>query len=229
MHGKKNERWMIAAFALIFHAGCGTSREGALSPRPSGSDDLSDSARAGTHPSTPASSKSTTQTTKAIDINKPRACTQDGDCSPGFCDQGFCAQILEAQAYGIECEPEPPRIPSPPPGPGQKEGPLRGWDECAAYRCMAGRCRSCRSDVDCGGDLQCASLQDAPGRRCGRHWLAESPSGKTPPTMLPLVGETSDLKPLQPGANQYELRPPTSASTPPPSPPKPSGSAKPQP
>lgn len=150
-------------------------------------------------------------------------CSKDADCAPGFCDRGFCAQVVEAHKYGIECVPEPPYVPPPPLPPGFKEGPPRDLNDCIAYRCMEGRCRSCQIDSECGAGSTCEHTEGFPGRTCGAYAMARaiSKEPRTPPAMLPLVGETSDLKPLQPGANQYELKPPASASTPTPSPPKP--------
>jgi hypothetical protein len=80
-------------------------------------------------------------------------CTADGDCATGFCDLGRCAEPdVQANRYGAECDESEidPRI-----------------QLCAAYRCRDGRCRSCESSADCGGDARCYVVPDWPGQSCG--------------------------------------------------------------
>lgn len=217
MHCKNYRINAACALLSILWAACGADREALQNPlRAPGS----------SVPSKPPSNDGT-----EIKRFEGPPCSKDVDCASGFCDRGFCAQIVEAHKYGIECEPEPPYVPPPPLPPGFKEGPPRDVNDCIAYRCMDGRCRSCQIDSECSRGSTCEHTEGFPGRSCGAYALGRSISKEpqTPPAMLPLLGETSDLKPLQPGANQYEAMPPASASTPSPPPPKPSGSANPKP
>jgi hypothetical protein len=155
-----------------------------------------------------------------------RSCTTDPECAPDFCDRGVCATPGKA-FYGRDgCEPDPPpRPPLPPPPPGMRWGPKAGFSEpdCGGYHCIDGRCRSCRSDAECGGgDLVCQSVPDFPGRSCGRVLPDEPPGVRhDPPPMPPMLGEgAGDLHPPDPSGRQ--ILQDQSQFQPPPPPPKPS-------
>jgi hypothetical protein len=83
-------------------------------------------------------------------------CAADTECPAGFCDQGYCAAIDAAHVYGIACAPVPAGTSEP--------GKL---DTCGAYRCQAGRCRSCTSNEACQGAGECYKSPELPGMRCG--------------------------------------------------------------
>jgi hypothetical protein len=116
------------------------------------------------------------------------ACTRDEDCPDGFCDTtGLCGVATPRGHFGwqpcTEFKDMSTDIPL--------KLRLMRLGICGAYRCMDGRCRSCRTDYDCnhvdgfegvgfvdGGVVVdvvgfCMPIgADAPeypdGRRCGR-------------------------------------------------------------
>jgi hypothetical protein len=112
------------------------------------------------------------------DANKSAvpACTRDEDCPDGFCDTtGLCGVATPRGQFGwqpcMAFKDMPTDIPL--------EIRVKKLT-CAAYRCIDGRCRSCRTDLDCfdvtgidDGITYCAPIgAEAPefpdGRRCGR-------------------------------------------------------------
>jgi hypothetical protein len=161
-----------------------------------------------------------------VEAPKKRSCTTDPECAPDFCDRGVCATPGKALYGREECEPDPPPPPTlPPPPPGMKWAPKAGFpaDECSAYLCIDGRCRSCASDAECGEGLACKSESDFPGRRCGRPGPDERPAAKKPqpkpPPMPPMLGVGAEHPP-DPSGRQILIDP--SQFPPPPPPPKPS-------
>lgn len=150
-----------------------------------------------------------------------RSCTTDPECAPDFCDRGVCASPGKGFYGRDKCEPDRPPLPLPPPPPGMRWGPKAGFTEpdCGGYHCIDGRCRSCKSDAECGGgDFVCKSVPDFPGRRCGRVLPADPPGVRhDPPPMPPMLGVGAD-QPGDPSGRQIPLDP--SQFPPPPSPPK---------
>ena len=69
---------------------------------------------------------------RALSQNVPdQFCSDDLECGDGFCDRGRCAPVWEG-SYGQKCDADCP---------------------CTPYLCVEGRCRSCLSHADCGGDV----------------------------------------------------------------------------
>lgn len=111
-----------------------------------------------------------------------QGCTSDGDCPDGFCNRdGSCQLVLESAKFGIACE----RAPEAPSG----KVDVR-FHTCAAYLCIDGRCRSCRTDRECFlelGSSQCGTLNDPsrPGKRCGRYDAQSASDAGTEPVVAP--------------------------------------------
>ena len=106
-------------------------------------------------------------------------CESDADCPDGFCDTtGECGTVKQMGMFGWPtCTAEkdyPPDV--------DRETRAK-LNLCGAYRCIDGRCRSCRNDLDCfevtgvvdtASGITCGPVGvGAPmfpdGRRCGRY------------------------------------------------------------
>jgi hypothetical protein len=97
-------------------------------------------------------------------------CARDEDCGSGFCDRGSCA--TPSGAYGLQCDPRDNLIAPD----GTRDGYLSPICRGGIYFCIANRCRSCGSDLECttefvGGRCSVDSIVPGqptfPGRRCG--------------------------------------------------------------
>jgi hypothetical protein len=107
------------------------------------------------------------------------ACRADDHCQSGLCDRGVCTFIggKRNQGHGEPCEQGPPVAKQ------SKDG--RPHDQCGAYICLDGRCRSCTSDSECidsKGGGTCEHVPGLPGKHCGNHKpLDPNVPKKTPP------------------------------------------------
>lgn len=214
-------RWMdtTSLLLVVVCAACSADREGAPSHPGNAPRTIDLSAM----PAAPALEDPPAEAGSASTIKESpekRACVRDDECAPDFCDRGVCATPGKALYGRDECEPDPPPSPPlPPPPPGMKWGPKAGFpeSECGAYLCIDGRCRSCKYNAECGGDLVCKSWPDFPGRSCGKVWPDEPHVRKQPPPMPPILGAGSE--PTDPSGRQIPV---PSSPQPPPPPPKPS-------
>ena len=115
-------------------------------------------------------------------------CTVDAECSSGFCDRDICT-VPGKGKYGSPCVIRPPPPPPPPLPSGFLPGIPSAADDCYAYNCVEGRCRSCRTDDECGKGLVCRPEEGFPGLRCGKVWPSEpkapASSAASPPLTPP--------------------------------------------
>jgi hypothetical protein len=227
VHFKKRGMDAASWLLVVVCAACSVNREGAPN-RPVQAPRIGSAA--GSPSATPASpalhdppSRAETATNHTESPEK-RACVWDDECTaPDFCDRGVCATPGKALYGRDECEPDPPPPPKrPPPPPGMRWGAPSDASDCGSYRCIDGRCRSCKTDAECGEGLACKSWTDMPGKSCGRpgpelsHVPSSSP--QTPPPMPPILGAGVDETP-DPSGRQKPV--PSDFPGPPP-PPKPS-------
>jgi hypothetical protein len=100
-------------------------------------------------------------------LNNGMECTADRYCQSGLCDRGVCTSIggMINGNHGEPCLQGPPY---------EKDGkPLSPrLNQCGAYVCVDGRCRSCTSDSECldrKGGGTCEHAPGVPGKYCGNH------------------------------------------------------------
>jgi hypothetical protein len=145
-------RWLQCAFAvglsvLVGPVCSGTGVPGevlgpVLDPKTSGESATSSAANPAPLPSSACPSQ------KAV---PERPCAADDQCGEdGFCDRDRCAQVSSFKhSYGWSCGTS---------------------DDCVNLPCIDGRCRSCRSDVECEQrreliDPRCLVNRATPGTR----------------------------------------------------------------
>ena len=109
-----------------------------------------------------------------------KGCSDDSQCPQGFCDSsGECSVIDDSSRFGTVCR-RAPVLPS-----GLVDGK---FNACGPYPCVDGRCRSCRSDLDCQleyGSPQCRRIPGRPGNRCGIYGPDAELPITTPGVVLP--------------------------------------------
>lgn len=110
-------------------------------------------------------------------------CRADDHCQSGLCDRGVCTDIggQKNLGHGEACEQGPPFA--------KRPRNSRPQDQCGAYVCIDGRCRSCESDSECihwKGAGRCEHVPGLPGKSCGNHGQVDADRPhRTPPPLSP--------------------------------------------